>query len=378
MRANFMVAGSYIIFSLASPSTYAQEHTAGFTLSPQLGYYAFDSKRNLSDEVFSGVGVGYRYNNHWGVELNYLQTEADIDNSRLELDFDQYRLDALYHFSGDSRHHPYLVSGIGDGYFENSFADDKETQFNFGGGIKYFLTDMLAVRSDARVFYGADDDTWDYALTLSLFMQFGPKTSRPEPKTQSPQTAQPLPVDSDSDGVEDNRDNCPNTPANVKVNSSGCIPDSDGDGIADNQDNCPDSSAGAKVDEQGCYIVLTQTKTIELNIQFPNNSDEISPSYSGEIAKIAEFMREYPQTTVAVEGHTDDRGDAQYNQQLSERRAKAVAKALVNDFNIDSDRVIAIGKGEAEPIASNNPNEGRKANRRVVGVVSASVQTRAQ
>ena len=89
-------------------------------------------------------------------------------------------------------------------------------------------------------------------------------------------------------------------------------------------------------------------------------------------------MREYPQTSVVIEGHTDDRGQASYNQQLSEKRARNVAATLVNRFGVATDRVTSVGYGEARPTASNASAEGRAANRRVVAVISATVQKRAE
>ena len=100
--------------------------------------------------------------------------------------------------------------------------------------------------------------------------------------------------------------------------------------------------------------------------------------YISEIQAVANFMTAYPATAVVVEGHTDSRGAADYNQSLSEQRAEAVAGVLVNNFSIASSRVSAIGYGEARPVADNETTEGRSDNRRVVAVISATVEKRAE
>ena len=64
----------------------------------------------------------------------------------------------------------------------------------------------------------------------------------------------PLPQDDDGDGVTNDIDKCPGTPAGAKVDASGCELDSDGDGVGDSRDQCPNTPAGAKVDERGCEL----------------------------------------------------------------------------------------------------------------------------
>src|SRR5690606_19077320 len=137
-------------------------------------------------------------------------------------------------------------------------------------------------------------------------------------------------------------------------------------------DKCPDSAKGSKVDSKGCYRVLTEDLSIALNIQFANNSDVVVSENLDQVEELAEFMNQYPQTKVEIEGHTDDRGAAAYNKTLSQKRAVAVGRILVETYGIDSQRVKAVGYGEENPIASNASAEGRAKNRRVQAVVRAT------
>jgi outer membrane protein OmpA-like peptidoglycan-associated protein len=101
------------------------------------------------------------------------------------------------------------------------------------------------------------------------------------------------------------------------------------------------------------------TATFKSDVFFDFDSFTLKPGAHTEIARVAEVLSRYPQTTIRVEGHTDATGPETYNQQLSERRAEAVANALVQR-GVDRRRVYTVGFGESQPISSSNA-----ANRRV-------------
>ncbi len=168
------------------------------------------------------------------------------------------------------------------------------------------------------------------------------------------------PVDSDRDGVADYKDKCPDTPKGVAVDITGCPIDSDRDGVPDYRDECPNTPEGAKVDSKGCLIEA------KLEIYFDLDSAEIKPEYYPEIEKFARYLKENPHIKIEIQGHTDSSGSDEYNLILSQKRAEAVKKVLVEEFGIDPDRIVAKGYGETMPIASNDTPEGRAKNRRVI------------
>ena len=173
------------------------------------------------------------------------------------------------------------------------------------------------------------------------------------------------PVDSDKDGVQDYKDKCPNTPENTKVDSVGCTLDSDKDGIIDAIDQCPNTIPGVEVNEVGCPLRKKEDLSqLRKGIQFKTNSTELTKKSFGTLDDIVGLLNKYDQAKLEIQGHTDDTGAPEYNQNLSERRAQAVADYLIKK-GIATDRVRAIGYGATRPIADNKTKAGREANRRV-------------
>ena len=381
------VALAVLASSLSAPALAADKQS--IYLNPFAGYQLFDDKRDLSETDTYGVGIEYRFKPHWAVEAVYSRADADRKYVDGDSEFEELRLDGLYYFRGqDSAWNPYLAFGaghadFGDGPVFTAGTNHDETRVNVGAGVRYNISDMISLRGDLREFHGIDESTFDTMVSLGLSLAFHHTTTEPKPadadndgvpdsRDQCANTPAGAQVDSrgceldaDNDGVADSKDQCPNTPAGAEVNSRGCELDSDNDGVVNSKDQCPNTAAGAEVDETGCEGVTETIETIELRVQFPTNSSVIDATYDAEIRKAADFMEEYPETTVEIAGHSDSIGDAEYNRALSQRRAEAVADRLTSVLGVDPDRVTAVGYGEVEPIASNDTAAGRAQNRRV-------------
>ena len=117
----------------------------------------------------------------------------------------------------------------------------------------------------------------------------------------------------------------------------------------------------ARVDEMPNHVVRV---TMTGDTGFNTNSTDIKPGFHTTLDKIADVVVRYGKTTLTIAGHTDDVGSAQYNQGLSERRARAVAQYLESK-KVNEARLSLVGKGESMPIASNASEGGRAENRRV-------------
>ncbi len=100
------------------------------------------------------------------------------------------------------------------------------------------------------------------------------------------------------------------------------------------------------------------TATFKSNMFFDYNSDVLKAGAYSELDRVSRVLREYPQTRIRVEGHTDAKGSAEYNQRLSERRAQAVANALIQR-GVDPMRVETIGFGESQPVSSSDADNRR-------------------
>ncbi|MFU8765992.1 MAG: OmpA family protein, partial [Haliea sp.] len=145
--------------------------------------------------------------------------------------------------------------------------------------------------------------------------------------------------------------------------------DSDGDGVTDDRDKCPGTAPGTRVDADGCPLPVAQVASIKLKVNFDFDSSVVKEHYFADISELAAFLKRFDDLQVQVEGHTDSVGPENYNQQLSQRRAQAVVDLLVNQHGIAVNRLEAIGYGEARPVATNDTADGRAENRRVMATL---------
>jgi OmpA-OmpF porin, OOP family len=242
----------------------------------------------------------------------------------------------------------------------------------------------LALRFDARVQPQLNDQSapgasslLDYQLNLGLQL---PLDRLAEPPVELPPPVEcPLAVvdprtgrtdclaDTDGDGVADANDECPGTRPGTAVDQRGCAPppraagDGDRDGVPDVRDQCPDTQAGLQVDAFGCVVAQT---VVLRGVTFEPDSSRLTQEGRQTLDGVAATLRDQEQLKVEIAGHTDAIGSEAYNTLLSQQRADAVRTYLVVK-GVSAERMVAAGYGELEPVASNETEEGRRANRRV-------------
>lgn len=119
------------------------------------------------------------------------------------------------------------------------------------------------------------------------------------------------------------------------------------------------SGSGVDVTQEGDGILVNLP-----DVTFAVNSTEISPSFQATLDKVAQSMKQYPNSLIDVYGHTDSTGSDAYNMDLSQRRADSVGRYLIMR-GVSSTRIQTKGMGESYPVASNDTPEGRALNRRV-------------
>jgi outer membrane protein OmpA-like peptidoglycan-associated protein len=118
--------------------------------------------------------------------------------------------------------------------------------------------------------------------------------------------------------------------------------------------------SNAKIERVGEGIKIT----FNSGILFTTASSDLQSAAKENIASLAKILNKYPDTNVIIEGDTDSDGSEEYNLKLSERRAQAVAE-YTKSAGVDAARITTVGKGETNPVASNDTAEGKAQNRRV-------------
>ncbi len=319
-----------------------------FFVTPFVGIQDFDSELGVDDSGIWGLGGEYQFSDHFGLEIDYTRAFENMEVAPSnEVDYDHLTLDGIYYFSptgNDNRVVPYAKLGVGHARYSyelSGLSDDEATHADFGLGMRIKVTERLSLRPELKVLHELDDSLTHGAFTLGLGYAFG-GAAKPAPVAAAPApVAPPAPVDSDGDGVYDDKDKCPNTPR------------------------------GLEVDADGCEFHLTKSEEIRIDIKFATNKSDISDEYATEVERVAKFLKKYASVKSEIAGHTDSTASDAYNQKLSQRRADAVKAMLVERFGIDAARLTAVGYGESKPIADNSTVEGRAQNRRVVATMHA-------
>lgn len=284
---------------------------------------------DVDDSTGWGAEIGYRFNDYWSARLEYAKMDFDItDAMDIEgsVDAERVGLDALYHFGGGPF---YGVLGfkVLDVYEGLDFA-------NLGAGYQHFITDNLAFNAEASIYQGLEHGYTDGNAKIGISYLFGDQSSL-EPVEAAPEPIVAVtPTDSDNDGVNDADDQCANTPMTDAV------------------------------DAEGCTLFEEREVTTSLLVTFPHDSAVVKQKYFDDIAEVAQFMKEFPETTVSLEGHASAVGDAAYNKALSKKRANDVSDELIKD-GISEERISTIGYGEERLKNEANTASAHAENRRV-------------
>jgi outer membrane protein OmpA-like peptidoglycan-associated protein len=176
--------------------------------------------------------------------------------------------------------------------------------------------------------------------------------------------------DSDNDGVPDDLDRCPLQAEDFDgyQDDDGCPDlDNDLDGIPDDVDKCPTQpeTFNGVDDEDGCPDAKEIGKQFVLRgIAFESGSAALTPDSYTVIDQVIASMNAHPEARLEIRGHTDSQGPANFNLELSQKRAESVRQYMIKG-GVDPSRLTAVGVGEEEPIASNATPDGRAQNRRI-------------
>lgn len=367
MKKKMLMAACLLALSSTGYAAEEVQDRSGFY--GHIGWYNLnlDSHRESNEVQNGGLGLGWFFNKNFAVEGLYTYMD-DIEKTTTgdTGDIESYSLDVLYfdtEWLGGNNTHPFIKAGHGRHNMLTplwSLDLEDDAYYKLGIGIQHFANDNYFMRAGYDFLDSGErgDDKFWYVNFGYFFGDTVTSGAAPAPKPVEKAK------DSDGDGVLDANDQCPGTPAGAAVDANGCPLDSDNDGVYDYQDACPGTAPGVQVDEKGCEVKVAEEVVVDMRLNFDTNKYEIKPEMVAEIAKVAEFLRQYPNVNAEIQGHTDSVGSSAYNQGLSERRANSVKDYLVSNFGIDASRLTAKGYGEEQPIADNSTAEGRALNRR--------------
>ena len=351
--------------------------------------------------------VGYSFNAWWDLEagLDYMPTLSAKDASELNkpeyaLDNDQsvlrLGLDALLHLrgAGDRRIDPFLRAGTSVDFLGEDVQNGKtQLGLHAGAGLFYHFNDSWAVRGDFIIGPQLKHYEFTALAEFGVTYRFGAqKYVAPEFQV----AAGPGDVDSDGDGLFDKDE--------AIIGTDPYNPDTDGDGLSDGDEHFkqltdplnPDTDFDGLKD--GAEVLTYKTNPLDIDtdkggvsdgheviedstnpldpaddlqkftllIEFDYDKAVIRPQYYKDLEPVLKVLRRDPGATVRVEGHADKRkrSTREYNQKLSERRAKAVADYLLANTGISPERMTSAGYGFDRPLAPNDTEENMQRNRR--------------
>ena len=321
--------------------------------------YEHVATQNGSDDPFAwDIFAGYMFNDYFGAEIGFrdlgnadwtaagISNDADVKGTTLGL-VGLWPLANRWSLSAEAGAMYYtLENSQNNGVISSKYSTDDFAPY-FGAGVGYNFTDNLKLQAKYRRYENLNDD---YNIVeadsnywgLELSYRFG-NTVAAAPVAAAVVAA--APVDSDNDGVYDDKDQCPATPATHKVDSVGCT-------IYENVKNKEDVGS----------------------IQFANDSAVVKNVYYKDIERLANYMNKNPEFTVEIAGHASNVGKPDYNMELSHKRANAVADILVNKYGISQSRVTAKGYGVNQPLVAGDSKEAHAANRRIEAIVTTTTK----
>lgn len=257
---------------------------------------------------------------------------------------------------------------LGGGAENPRQGEDSQFAYQFGAGVNWDVWGNYTLGLDYRYLKTEDFDFFvfqrqqfskfvsDYeASTLFLSLNYYFRQQEPAPPPPPPAPAAVVePTDSDNDGVPDDIDQCPNTPIGEAVDSVGCP-------LPPPAPLCGEAMSGSVVSVEGCDV---GESIVLRGVNFATDQSNLDANARTLLDDVVTDLKDFSDVEVEISGHTDSRGDASYNQKLSERRANSVRDYLA-DNGIADNRLSTVGYGLTRPIGDNETTEGQAENRRV-------------
>ncbi|WP_045406312.1 OmpA family protein [Vibrio jasicida] len=146
------------------------------------------------------------------------------------------------------------------------------------------------------------------------------------------------------------------------------LQDDDNDGVINARDLCSGTPVTSEIDNDGCGEYIKASEKMQVRVLFANDSDEINPVFRRQIRELSEFLKEYPSTSIELQGYASKVGGSSHNLDLSKRRANNVREALLR-YGIDTNRVRIVGFGDTHLATEGTDEVSHALNRRVTAYV---------
>ena len=231
-------------------------HNYNYEITPLVGYNIAEGNIHVDD--YLNYGAEIQWNNispSIKPEFYFLYGWSDYNLpalSRCSTDFTRIGMHGVYDFDSSSRFVPFLKAGLGYENLGNIACSNNHNSAyaDAGAGLKVFVLPQLALKAEALYSLKYNSNRYDSNLNLLLGLTFAFDKQRFVRKLPEPETI----YDDDEDGISNQKDQCPNTPAHIKVNAKGCPLDDDEDGVFNYLDQCPHTPYDVKVDTKGCEL----------------------------------------------------------------------------------------------------------------------------
>jgi len=301
---------------------YAQVRHGSFDVTPYIGFYKFEGNEDMDSSIALGLRLGYNITKYVGIEgyAHYVPTRIQSvgqgysagywdPNTGQSMQAIGYGIEGVVNLLPDRNIIPFLAAGIGGMHYSRANEDTTDNRYN-----KF----AVSYGGGLKWFFA---ENWAVRGDVRHVMNF--------------------------DSFHNNL-----------LGTIGLTYAFGGKRSAAPPAPAPEPAAEA----------IEKGRTT-LDVKFDFDKSVIKKGYFGDIDNLVSVMKQYPETNVALEGHTCSIGSDAYNKRLSQRRADAVKQYMVEKGGIPANRLNAIGYGEERPIASNDTEDGRRQNRRTEAVV---------
>lgn len=343
---NMMALMVFVTVFLFPVSARCEIKAGSVEVSPFVGYNFFEDAQNLKDRPIYGARFGYNFTKNIGIEgtMEFINSRID-DRSKTgtpkdghfrspmdSVDLSLYHADVVYHFMPDSNFTPFVVAGFGGVHYSPSISNHDMSAFDIGIGAKYWVAENIALRVDLRdnivsEVFPFEDAYHNVNATVGLVIAFG-GGSNPQPTHHVKSESEP--------------------------------------------DTIPEQAAEMNVERTAVANTTEKVMVLEFaDVHFDFATATLSEETKMSLKKMTKALKDNPGSQVRIEGYSSASGTEIYNQQLSEKRARAVEDYLIQEGHIKPERLSIIGYGEKHPAefekSPNNLNsDAAKANMRVL------------